>query len=88
MTFVSLTAESTEFDTDLERAVAGIWQEVLNTPSLPGPMDNFFSLGGDSVAMIMVELRIKEEFTVQLPEGSVLTTSSLRELSQLIEEQH
>jgi acyl carrier protein len=58
---------------------------VLNIDSLPLPSDDFFSLGGDSVAMITTELRIKEEFSVDLPDGAMLGISSLRELSQLVE---
>jgi acyl carrier protein len=81
----SMTPESAEPFTEIERVVARLWQQVLDTPSLPRPLDNFFSLGGDSIAMIMVELRIKEEFSVDLPEGALLSASSLRELSQLIE---
>lgn len=79
-----MCSESMEYNTDIERGLASLWQQVLNTDSLPLPSDDFFSLGGDSVAMIMTELRIKDEFSVDLPEGSMLSFSSLRELSQLI----
>jgi acyl carrier protein len=80
-----MSSEFTEFSTETEHELASLWQQVLNTDSLPRPSDDFFSLGGDSVAMIMAELRIKEEFSVDLPEGAMLGVSSLRELSQLIE---
>jgi acyl carrier protein len=80
-----MSSESTEFSSDIERELASLWQQVLNTDSLPRPSDDFFSLGGDSVAMIMAELRIKEEFLVELPEGVMLGVSTLRELSQLVE---
>jgi len=79
-----MSSESTELSTEVERKLASLWQQVLNTDSLPRPSDDFFSLGGDSVAMIMAELRIKEEFSVDLPEGAMLGVSSLRELSQLV----
>lgn len=80
-----MSSQSIEFETDLERELAALWQQVLNTESLPRPSDDFFSLGGDSVAMIMAELRIKEEFSVEFPDGAMLGVSSLRELSRLIE---
>ena len=80
-----MSPESTELTTEIEHQLALLWQQVLNTDLLPRPSDDFFSLGGDSVAMIMAELRIKEEFSVDLPEGSMLGASSLRDLSQLIE---
>jgi len=84
--FYHMTSESIECSTEIEHKLASLWQQVLNTDFLPRPSDDFFSLGGDSVAMIMTELRIKEEFSVDLPEGAMLSVSSLRELSQLIEQ--
>jgi acyl carrier protein len=80
-----MSSESREFSTDIEHELASLWQQVLNTDFLPRPSDDFFSLGGDSVALIMAELRIKEQFSVDLPEGAMLGISSLRELSQLID---
>ena len=79
-------SEHAESATDIEREIALIWQQVLGIEALPGPSDDFFSLGGDSVAMIMAELRINQELSVNLPEGVMLGVSSLREFSQLIEE--
>lgn len=79
-----MSSEYTEFSAEVEHDLAVLWQQVLNTDSLPRPTDNFFSLGGDSVAMIMVELRIREEFSIDLPQGAMLGASSLRELSQVI----
>jgi len=80
-----MSSDLSPFASDIERSLASLWQQVLNTESLPHPSDDFFSLGGDSVAMILVELRLKEEFSVDLPEGVMLAVSSLRELSHLIE---
>lgn len=76
--------ESAERVRDIERAMALLWQQVLDLPSLPGPSDDFFSLGGDSIAMVMMEQRIREEFSVALPDGSVLAASSLRDLSSMV----
>ena len=71
--------------TETERTIAALWKEVLATDESPGPADNFFALGGDSTAMVLVELRIKEEFSVELPVGSMLGAPSVRELSYLVE---
>ena len=68
-----------------ESAIAVLWSEVLQLEELPGANDNFFSLGGDSIAMIMVEHRIKEEFAVELPAGTILAAASLCELSALVD---
>jgi acyl carrier protein len=67
-----------------ERAVAALWSEVLQTAELPGTTDNFFALVGDSMAMVMLEFRIKEEFSVELPAGALLGAPTLRELSALV----
>jgi acyl carrier protein len=72
--------------TETERGIAALWQEALEISEPLDPDDNFFGLGGDSVAMVMVELRIKEEFAIEFPPGTMLTTSSLRDLSALVEE--
>lgn len=68
-----------------ERAVAALWCEVLETTELPDATDNFFALGGDSMAMVLLEFRIKEEFSVELPAGAVLGAPTLRELSALVD---
>jgi acyl carrier protein len=78
-------SETAQLRGTTERAIATLWMEVLALPELPAADDNFFSLGGDSTAMVMVEMRIQEEFSVELPFGSLLNVPSLRELAHLIE---
>ena len=43
---------------DLELAIAKIWQEVLNLESI-GMHDNFFDLGGNSLLMVQVHVRLR-----------------------------
>jgi acyl carrier protein len=86
MTSDPLVPETTQPLTETERAIATLWKQVLDTAELPSATDNFFALGGDSTAMVMVELRIKEEFLVELPAGAMLGAPSLRDLSRLIEQ--
>ena len=43
--------------TDTERMVAGVWSEVLGRPVLRA-IDNFFDVGGDSMAMVAVQARL------------------------------
>jgi surfactin family lipopeptide synthetase A len=71
--------------TAMELSVAELWQEVLQTTELPAPMDNFFALGGDSMAMVQLEFRMVEEFSVELPPGVVLGAPTIRELSALLD---
>jgi amino acid adenylation domain-containing protein len=53
-------------ETDLERAVALIWQEVLGLPRV-GLNDNFFELGGSSLVAAQVISRVRQVFAVELP---------------------
>jgi acyl carrier protein len=43
---------------DLEKTIAGIWQEVLGVNRV-GSADNFFDLGGDSLRLVQVYSRLK-----------------------------
>lgn len=71
-----------------ERAVAELWSEVLQTDVLPKADDDFFSLGGDSMSMVALEFRIREEFSVELPPGVILGAPILRDLSALVAAAH
>ena len=85
MTADSSANQPVQPQAETENAIAALWKEVLALPDLPRADDNFFSLGGDSTAMVMVEFRIQEEFSVEIPPGAMLTVPSLRELARLIE---
>lgn len=71
-----------------ERVVAELWSEVLQTDALPNADDDFFSLGGDSMSMVALEFRIREEFSVELPPGVILRAPTLRDLSALVAAAH
>lgn len=68
-----------------ERSIADLWNEVLRTTTSLQPMDNFFALGGDSMAMVTLEFRIAEELGIELPAGTVLSAPTLRELSTAVD---
>jgi acyl carrier protein len=68
-----------------ERIVAELWLETLQMDHLPDLNDDFFALGGDSMAMIMVELCIQEELSVEFPAGSLLNAPTLEEFSALVD---
>ena len=48
-----------------EKAIAGIWQEVLNLEEV-GIHDNFFDLGGHSLLLVQVHAKLKEKFKSDL----------------------
>ncbi|GFE83728.1 hypothetical protein GCM10011487_57280 [Steroidobacter agaridevorans] len=70
---------------EISNVVASLWQEVLQLGQQPRPADNFFALGGDSMTMTMVEFRIKEELSVELPSGAILRAQTLQELAEHVE---
>ena len=69
-----------------ERALAGLWEEVLQVPVAIDSNDNFFELGGDSIGMVTVLFRVQEEFSVELPPEAMFSAPTIRELAALIEE--
>jgi acyl-coenzyme A synthetase/AMP-(fatty) acid ligase len=48
---------------DMERRVAGLWQEVLSTPEV-GIHDNFFDVGGHSLLLVQMQNRIHRRIGV------------------------
>jgi amino acid adenylation domain-containing protein len=51
---------------ELERAVAAIWQEVLKAPRV-GLHDSFFELGGSSLALVQIHSKITSTLGLELP---------------------
>ncbi|UNI16430.1 NRPS [Purpureocillium takamizusanense] len=57
---------------DLERELQKVWARVLNlSPDVIGIDDSFYRLGGDSIRVITMAKRVKEEFGVSLGLGQV-----------------
>jgi acyl carrier protein len=79
-------AGSTDATPDV-RAVTGrltaLWEEVLSGPR-PAPENDFFLMGGHSLAMITLIMRIEEEFAIEVPLDDILQLSTLREQAALI----
>ncbi|HSN85112.1 MAG TPA: amino acid adenylation domain-containing protein, partial [Thermoanaerobaculia bacterium] len=54
--------------TDIEKALAAVWAEVLRRPEKTiGRGDNFYELGGDSLLATQVMARVHEAFGADLP---------------------
>jgi amino acid adenylation domain-containing protein len=70
--------------TPAEHILAEIWAEVLDLGRV-GRQDNFFDLGGHSLFAIEVQVRIQEEFDIDLPLRTVFDAPTLRELASVIE---
>ncbi|HEX6767861.1 MAG TPA: phosphopantetheine-binding protein, partial [Candidatus Binatia bacterium] len=51
---------------EIEQALAKIWAEILGWETV-GIRDNFLTLGGDSLKMVQVIVRIFGQFGVEFP---------------------
>jgi polyketide synthase PksJ len=69
--------------TETERRIGQIWQEVLGVPRA-GMDDRFFELGGDSLQGAQVISRLQDTFSMEIPLQPLLEASSVRELSRVL----
>lgn len=69
---------------DVERVVAGLWEELLGVSPI-GLNDHFFELGGSSLLMTSAVSRLERAFPVSVPPRQVFASTTVAELSQLIE---
>jgi FkbH-like protein len=71
--------------TETEAGLARIWSELLERPSVAAE-DNFFDLGGHSLLAVLLLLRIREAFGVELSIDDVYSgTLTLSDLAARIE---
>ena len=70
----------------VEEIVAGIWCEVLKLPVI-GRTDNFFNLGGHSLLVTHVIMRMRDTLKVEMPIRSLFEAPTVAEFSELIRKQ-
>ena len=69
-----------------ERTVASIWEEILQKRGI-GTKDDFFDLGGTSLALIRIFARVNDRFKLSL-NGSILAEdATISQLASCIDEQ-
>jgi len=71
--------------TEIEKAIAAIWQELLGVNRV-GLHDNFFEMGGHSLLITQVVARLREVFPVELPLRETFERPTIAGLAELIEE--
>ncbi|MBD3629798.1 non-ribosomal peptide synthetase [Cyclobacterium sp.] len=76
----------------MDSAIANTWQKVLNLPRV-NPTDNFFEIGGHSLAAVQVMAALESRFAIKLPlalffKHPVLKDLSMAMQSQVTENQH
>ncbi|MGC8759220.1 MAG: HAD-IIIC family phosphatase [Bryobacteraceae bacterium] len=73
------------FSSETEEKLARIWSELLQKP-VSDPAANFFDLGGHSLLAVLLLMRIREEFGVELSVDEVYSASlTLGSLAAAIE---
>jgi acyl-CoA synthetase (AMP-forming)/AMP-acid ligase II/acyl carrier protein len=81
----SLDMEYERPDTEIEKYIASLWQDILNIDRV-GRQDNFFILGGDSLRATQVITRIQNHYLIHINVVLVFEKPTLRELSRFIEQ--
>jgi amino acid adenylation domain-containing protein len=74
-----------EPESDMERALAGIWGEVLGLERV-GVEDSFFRLGGHSLMAMRMMMLIRETFGVELDLRKLFERQTVRALATAVEE--
>ncbi len=73
------------FASETENQLAAIWADLLQQAAVQ-PSDNFFDLGGHSLLVVMLVMRVRDTFGIELPVDDVYTPGlTLSELATRIE---
>jgi amino acid adenylation domain-containing protein len=78
-------AERTAAGPGVEEAITDIWSATLGTNNI-GLDDDFFDLGGTSLALINVVVEMSKRFSIPLETGIVAGGATVRALSQAVKE--
>ncbi len=81
----ALDAAYTAPRTETERALADLWQELLGA-SRVGVDDDFYQLGGHSLLITRLLLRIRDQFSVALPLRFVMENATLAAQAKAIDQ--
>jgi acyl carrier protein len=69
----------------LEQEIADVWATELGALNV-SPESDFFELGGDSVSMVSMLLKVRDRFSIALPLGALFKSPTLREFSRVVAE--
>jgi nonribosomal peptide synthetase DhbF len=70
---------------DVELALAAMWKDILGLEDI-GAEDDFFDLGGHSIAAVRLIARIENKFNVRLPLNTIFLTPTIRGLARAVRE--
>ena len=74
-----------ELETSTERKIAWIWREMLGVPDI-GRTDNFISLGGDSISVLLLTNMLEDKFKITLRVEDVFSRLTLKALARFVEQ--
>jgi acyl carrier protein len=72
-------------ESEIERWVARVWEELLGTSHI-NVTDSFFELGGHSLLATQMISRIRQQVQVDIPIQQVFIAPTIRELAEFIED--
>ncbi|WP_340203714.1 acyl carrier protein [Ascidiimonas sp. W6] len=70
---------------EIENQLTGIWKEVLKIDKI-NPEQNFFDLGGDSIAAMTLARLIKRNFQIKVPTVKIFSYPNIKKQSVWIYE--
>lgn len=82
---VSPSSHYVEPSTPTEKALAEIWESLLNNGKI-GIHDDFFEAGGHSMVAVTMVRRIEKEFGVRLPLATLFERNTIHRLAEQIDE--
>jgi acyl-CoA synthetase (AMP-forming)/AMP-acid ligase II/acyl carrier protein len=81
---VNIASATAAPESERERAVAAIWAEILGSRNF-GVHDDFFTVGGDSLAAVRMVLAVEEAFQTRLPLTVLHEMTTIRALAAWLE---
>lgn len=73
-----------QLESETEREVARLWQEVLHRKDL-GADDNFFEVGGNSILLVALHHRLEEHYPDRVSVADLFGNATLRGMSALLD---
>jgi len=82
---VAAAAQYRAPETQTERTLAALWQELLERSEPVGAQDNFFHLGGHSLLATRMVVQINERFALDLSVKDAFERQTLAALAELVD---
>jgi thioesterase domain-containing protein/aryl carrier-like protein len=64
----------------VEAHIASIWEDLLGETRV-GRRDNFFDLGGDSLRLMKMQIRLRESYKKDLPLGTIMESPTVESIA-------